>query len=119
METGPVAEQPALSFANLLRQLRAQVRLTQEELAEAAGLSPRSVSDLERGITRTARRDTALLLAEALGLSGPVREAFVEAARGRAPATDVLAALTASRNNLPTPVDPFVGRRLELSEITD
>jgi predicted ATPase/DNA-binding XRE family transcriptional regulator len=119
METGPVAEQPALSFADLLRQLRSLVRLTQEELAEAAGLSPRSVSDLERGITRTARKDTALLLADALGLSGPVREVFVEAARGRARATDVLTALTASRNNLPTPVDSFIGRQMELREITD
>ena len=57
----------------LLRQLRAQARLTQEELAEAAGVSPRSVSDLERGINRTARKDTAELLAAALGLAGPVR----------------------------------------------
>ena len=48
-----------LSFAGLLRQFRAEARLTQEELAEAAGLSPRSVSDLERGINRTARKDTA------------------------------------------------------------
>jgi transcriptional regulator with XRE-family HTH domain len=47
-----------LSFAGLLRQLRAEARLTQEELAEAAGLSPGSVSALERGITRTAHKDT-------------------------------------------------------------
>ena len=47
---GPVAE-AELGFAGLLRQLRAEARLTQEELAEAASLSPRSVSDLERGIT--------------------------------------------------------------------
>jgi DNA-binding XRE family transcriptional regulator len=39
---GPVAEQAALSFAGLLRQLRAETRLTQEELAAAAGLSTRS-----------------------------------------------------------------------------
>ena len=78
-----VAE-PRLSFADLLRQLRAAARLTQEELAEAAGISPRSVSDLERGINRTARKDTALLLADALSLTGPVRAAFVAAARGRA-----------------------------------
>jgi DNA-binding XRE family transcriptional regulator len=39
-----------VAFAGLLRQLRAEARLTQEELAEAAGLCPRSVSDLERGI---------------------------------------------------------------------
>jgi DNA-binding XRE family transcriptional regulator len=66
--------------------------LTQEELAEAAGLSPRSVSDLERGINRTARKDTALLLADALSLAGQVRVLFVAAARRRAPAADVLAA---------------------------
>ena len=68
-----MAEEPALTFAGLLRQLRAEAGLTQEELAEAAGLSPRSVSDLERGINRTARKDTAGLLADALGLTGPVR----------------------------------------------
>jgi len=52
-----VAEQPALSFAGLLRQLRAGARLTQEELAEAAGVSPRSVSHLERGLHATAHKD--------------------------------------------------------------
>ena len=82
-------EQPALNFAGLLRQLRGEARLTQEELAEAAGLSPRSVSDLERGVNRTARKDTALLLAGALGLAGPVLVLFVAAARGRAPADEV------------------------------
>jgi len=46
-----VEEQPALNFAGLLRQLRAEARLTQEQLAEAASLSPRSVSDLERGMS--------------------------------------------------------------------
>ena len=42
--------EPPVTFAGLLRKLRTEARLTQEELAEAAGLSPRSVSDLERGI---------------------------------------------------------------------
>ncbi len=64
--------------------MRAEAGLTQEELAEAAGLSPRSVSDLERGIHPTARKDTAELLASALGLAGPARPLFVAAARGRA-----------------------------------
>ena len=88
-----MAEQAALSFGGLLRQLRAGALLSQEELAEAAQLSRRSVSDLERGINRTARRDTALLLADALGLAEPVRSLFVAAALGRAPAAEVLAAL--------------------------
>jgi tetratricopeptide (TPR) repeat protein/transcriptional regulator with XRE-family HTH domain len=90
-----VAEQPGLGFAELLRQLRVQARLTQEELAEAAGLSPRSVSDLERGIHQTARKDTAALLAGALALAEPVRTLFVAAARGRAPAAEVLRAMRA------------------------
>jgi len=90
-----MAEQPVLGFAGLLRQLRIEARLTQEELAEAAGLSPRSVSDLERGINRTARKDTAVLLAGALGLAEPMVALFVAAARGRAPVAEVLAAMRA------------------------
>ena len=87
-----MAEQPGLSFAVLLRQLRVKALLTQEELAAAASVSPRSVSDLERGINRTARKDTAVLLAGALGLAGPARELFVAVARGQAPTPEMLAA---------------------------
>ncbi len=90
-----MAEQPVLGFAGLLRQLRVEARLTQEELAQAAGLSPRSVSDLERGINRTARKDTAVLLAGALGLAEPMVALFVAAARGRAPVAEVYAAMRA------------------------
>ena len=89
---GPVAEQAVLGFGGLLRQLRADAGLTQDELAEAAGVSQRAISDLERSINRTARKDTAVLLAEALGLDGPACELFIAAARGRVPAGDVLAA---------------------------
>ena len=79
-------------FGGLLRRLRIEAGLTQEELGEAARVSQRAVSDLERGINRTARKDTALLLAGALGLDGRARELFVAAARGRVPAAEVLAA---------------------------
>src|SRR5215470_20219657 len=88
-----VTEQPELSFAGLLRRLRAEAKLTQEELAAAAGVSPGSVGNLERGINRTAHKDTALLLAGALGLTGPAEELFVAAARGHVPAGQVLAAV--------------------------
>ena len=87
-----MAEQAIVGFAGLLRQLRAEARLTQQELAKAAGVSPRSVSDLERGINRTARQDTAVRLAGALGLAEPVRSVFVAAALGRIQAAQVLAA---------------------------
>ena len=88
-----MAEQPMLGFAGLLRQLRVQAGLTQEELAQAAGVSPRSVSDLERSVSRTARKDTAVLLAGALGLAAPVRGVFVAAALGQVRAAEVLAAV--------------------------
>jgi predicted ATPase/DNA-binding CsgD family transcriptional regulator/DNA-binding XRE family transcriptional regulator len=87
-----MAEQASLGLAGLLRQLRAEARLTQAELAKAAGVSPRSVSDLERGINRTARQDTAVRLAGALGLAEPARSVFVAAALGRIQAAQVLAA---------------------------
>ena len=112
----PVAEQPALSFAGLLRRLRDDAGLTQEELAEAASLSPRSVSDLERGVNRTARHETARLLAGALGLTGPQRALFEAAARGRAPASQVLAAgegAAAATRTPPRDIASFTGRVAE------
>src|SRR5580693_6369199 len=99
-------EQGALGFGGLLRQLRSGAGLTQEELAEAAGLSPRGISALERGVNRTARKDTAELLAGALGLTGPARAVFVAAARGRAPAGQVLTAL---RGEAAEPANPAPG----------
>jgi tetratricopeptide (TPR) repeat protein/transcriptional regulator with XRE-family HTH domain len=121
-----VAEQPSLSFAGLLRQLRAEARLTQEELAEAAGLSPRSISDLERGINRTAHRDTARLLAGALSLAEPARAPFVAAARGKAAPEDVLAArlkaapgtsTAVATRALPRDTVSFTGREGELARL--
>src|SRR5262249_1501751 len=88
-----MVEQLALGFGGLLRQLRADTGLTQEELAEAAGLSPRSVSDLERGLHPTPPKDTAERLAGPPGRAGPAAPVFVAAARGRAAAEQVLAAL--------------------------
>ena len=119
-----MAEQPVPGFAGLLRQLRAEAQLTQEELAEAARLSPRSVSDLERGIHPTARKDTAVLLAGALDLAEPGRSLFVAAAVGRIPAGQVLAAIheqaqvasaAAVTRALPSDIASFTGRERELA----
>ena len=123
-----MAEQPGVGFAGLLRQLRAEARLTQEELAGAASLSPRSVSDLERGIHRIAHKDTARLLADALGLAEPVRALFVAAARGKAAPEDVLAArrgeapgafTAAATRTLPRDTVSFTGRERELARLLE
>jgi tetratricopeptide (TPR) repeat protein/transcriptional regulator with XRE-family HTH domain len=120
-----VAGQAGLGFGGLLRQLRTEAGLTQEELAGAADVSQRAVSDLERGINRTARKDTALLLAGALGLDGAAREMFVVAARGREPAEAVLAArqrmpgafAAAATRALPRDTAAFTGRDAELDQL--
>jgi tetratricopeptide (TPR) repeat protein/transcriptional regulator with XRE-family HTH domain len=122
---GWVAEQPAPGFGPLLRRLRADAGLTQEELADTARVSPRTVSDLERGTSTTARGSTARLLADALGLAGSQRRMFEEAARGRAVIVDAdgSAAVGAgragdfqpvARRMLPRDVTAFTGRAAEL-----
>jgi tetratricopeptide (TPR) repeat protein/transcriptional regulator with XRE-family HTH domain len=106
-----VAE-PGVTFAQLLRQLRLAAGLTQQELAEAAKVSTRSVSDLERAINLTARKDTARLLADALKLTGAAREAFEATAAGR----DGLAVggAAGATRTLPRDIASFTGREAEL-----
>jgi predicted ATPase/class 3 adenylate cyclase len=64
-----------------LRRARQAAGLTQEELAERAGLSRRGIADLESGARKTPRKDTVALLAAALGLSEEERTTFAAAAR--------------------------------------
>jgi transcriptional regulator with XRE-family HTH domain len=114
-----MAGQEPVTFGRLLRELRTDAGLTQEELAEAAGLSPRSVSDLERGINLTARKDTARLLAGALNLTGQAREEFEALSRGRIPVRDSKPSGVAATRTLPRDVASFTGRETELRELAD
>jgi transcriptional regulator with XRE-family HTH domain len=59
-------DQQAEGFGDRLRDHRRAAGLTQEELAERAGVSPRSISELERGGPHVPRRDTVALLLRAL-----------------------------------------------------
>src|SRR5690349_24987349 len=75
-----MAGQAISGLAGLLRHLRAEAPLTQQELAKAAGVSPPSVSDLERGTNRPTRTSTPSRLAARRGLTQPTRNRFVRAA---------------------------------------
>lgn len=122
-----MAEQHGVSFAKLLRRLRTDAGLTQEELAEAAGVSHRSISDLERGIHRTARKDTARLLADALDLVGAARAEFEAAARGRVVAVDdppraphpLARSIAATTPRLPHDIRSFTGREPDLAHLIE
>ncbi len=69
--TGGPTGAPAELFADLLRRHRTAAGLTQEALAERAGLSARGVSDLERGARRAPQRSTVQRLIRALGAHPP------------------------------------------------
>jgi tetratricopeptide (TPR) repeat protein/transcriptional regulator with XRE-family HTH domain len=98
-----------VAFGTLLRRYRIAAGLTQEELAERAGISLRSLGDMERGVVHTPRKDTIALLAAALALSPPEGAALAEAARRlSAPATSVPGSVVPS-------APPFVGRARELA----
>src|SRR5690348_2436271 len=99
-------------FGSLLRRHRQAAGLTQEELAERAGLSVEGISALERGVNRAPRKDTVELLAEALGLAAAARDAFAIAARSSAQPL-ATPAPTADAASLP----PLVGRVAELARL--
>ncbi|MET8981434.1 AAA family ATPase [Streptomyces sp. NPDC004539] len=70
----------------MLLALRRAAELTQEELAEAAGLTARSVRDLERGRRARPQRHTAQMLVSALRLGDADAAALLAASRsGRQP----------------------------------
>ena len=108
----PEAVPPA--FRDLLKRYRAAVGLTQEELAERARLSVRSIADLERGARRTPRKDTVHLLAAALSLSPDDRALFEAAARPRA-TTSTLQPPASILGPAGGALPPFVGRAGELA----
>lgn len=105
-------------FGALLRAHRIAAGLTQEILAERAGLSVYGIQKLERGTTHP-YRDTAERLLKALQL------APVDAARFRATVEPVRrhgsmprdVPVTEARHNLPLPLTSFVGRQTEKAEI--
>jgi predicted ATPase/transcriptional regulator with XRE-family HTH domain len=103
-------------FAQLLRSRRREAGLSQEALAERAGISIDAIGMYERGLQSTPRRDTVALLVDALRLGGEAREAFEAAAnQKRAPGSPPS---SGPRHNLPWQPTSFVGRHREVQELS-
>ncbi len=92
--------------------------LTQEELAQKAGLTARGVSDLERGARNRPYPHTVRSLADALELPEEERSALFAAVpkRGRAAAGEAVEVLAPS---LPVPPTPLFGREGDREELAD
>lgn len=99
-------------FASLLRRHRQAAGLSQEELAEKAGLSSDAIAALERGRRRAPRPLTVRMLAEALSLSEADLAEFTESLR-RSPS-----GYTPQLQGPPLPPDALIGRAAELTELT-
>jgi len=116
---------PSPSFGLLLRRFRVAAGLSQEKLAEQAGLSARAVSDLERGENRTPRRDTLELLVAALNLSTEDRTAFEQTIHrirtATQPSGDAASASGAPSvdrvDTLPAQPTAFIGREREMEAV--
>jgi tetratricopeptide (TPR) repeat protein/transcriptional regulator with XRE-family HTH domain len=106
--------EPSNTLASVLRELRTRARLTQQELADAAGVSQRTVSDLERGVATTPQRETVRLLAGALHLIGPELVRFETTARGHPLESASQATAATAMRSLPRDVASFTGRQGEL-----
>ena len=107
-------------FGAKVRELRVAAGLTQAELAEQAGISERTVSDLERGLRGTVYPATARQLAASLGVSSVDVPAFLSEARARniragEPRDEIGAVPGAHRARVPAPLTKLLGRESELA----
>jgi predicted ATPase/DNA-binding XRE family transcriptional regulator len=108
------------AFATRLRLLRESAGLSQEELAERAGLSSHAISALERGARTRPYPHTVRALADALGASDADRASLITAvpARSRAsrPAGD---AAPVRARELPVPPTRLLGRDTDIARVEE
>jgi transcriptional regulator with XRE-family HTH domain len=103
------------SFAARLRRLREAAGLTQEELAERAGLTAHAISALERGARKRPYPHTVRSLADALELPEAERTALLASVPKRG--GDHAAPAIVLEPTLPIPSTPLVGRKQDLEEV--
>src|SRR5579859_2184480 len=103
------------SLGDAIRQRRAELCLTQEDLADRTGLSVRTISDIERGRITRPRRSSATILASALHLDQVDPSALpADPGPGR---TSELGDLVVPRQ-LPAVTSRFAGRAAEIGRLT-
>lgn len=110
--TSPLT-QDSPSFGALLRVFRQREGMTQEDLAEQAGLSVRAISDLERGVKQWPQRQTVRLLASALRLSPPELTELEGTIRRR---RQITPAVTSPSAPIPRPLTSLIGRERDVAE---
>src|SRR5215212_8228296 len=112
-------------FGALVRRHRTAAALSQEALAEHAGVSARAISDLERGVHQAPHLETVRLLADALGLGEEDRAGLLTMARPEvdfpgATARALLSPLAVlPLAMLPRPPTRLIGREAEMAALSD
>jgi non-specific serine/threonine protein kinase len=108
-----MASDGANAFAQVLRRYRLAAGLTQEELAAQSAVAVRTISDLERGVSRRAHPGTIDQLATALPLQPDERAALLSAWRAARPHPTAQAA----SHNMPAQLTSFIGRKCEMEAV--
>ncbi len=103
------------AFGARLRRAREAAGLSQEELAERAGLSPNTVGGLERGEHRRPYPATIRALADALGLTDSERAALTATSQKSAHPATVMEDVPFG---LAPPLTPLIGRDREVEGVS-
>jgi len=113
-------EGAAGTFGDRLRRYREAAGLTQDELAEHAGLTAKGISALERGERRRPYPNTVRAIADALGLTAEQRAAFIGSVPSRSPAADAGDRVGARAPSTWFPeISPLLGRDDELQMLRE
>src|ERR671932_400774 len=100
----------------LLRRHRAMAGLSQEELAERAGLSRRAISDLERGAHRAPYPATLRRLVQALGLTDDDAMGLLSSRYGSPVTANPCVEPTPTPTPAPAVRDPAVAKRMAVAD---
>jgi tetratricopeptide (TPR) repeat protein/transcriptional regulator with XRE-family HTH domain len=105
-------------FGDLVRGHRRRAGLSQEELAERAGISVRGLRKIESNQIDTPRPATVRLLADAFALTGDDRDRFTASVATDVPAPERLSPDRSVPAQLPADVAGFSARAGELRRLT-